>query len=38
MGMTDELEVGDYFKRLTYTDLLLGDTLHHLQRMQDMES
>ena len=36
MGMTDELEVGDYFKRLTYTDLLLGDTFHHLQRMQDM--
>ncbi len=36
MGVTDELEVGDYFKRLTYTDLLLGDTNFHLQRMQDL--
>ena len=35
MGGTDELEVGDYFKRLTYTDLLLGDTNYHLQRMQE---
>lgn len=26
MGMTDELEVGDYFKRLTMIDTLLGDT------------
>jgi alkylation response protein AidB-like acyl-CoA dehydrogenase len=37
MGMTDELEVGDYFKRLTYTDMLLGDTNFHLQRMQELE-
>ena len=37
MGMTDELEVGDYFKRLTYTDMLLGDTNYHLQRMQELE-
>lgn len=36
MGVTDELEVGDYFKRLTFTDLLLGDTNYHLQRMQDV--
>ncbi len=36
MGVTDELEVGDYFKRLTYTDLLLGDTNFHLQRLQDL--
>jgi len=36
MGVTDELEVGDYFKRLTYLDVLLGDTNHHLQRMQDL--
>lgn len=36
MGVTDELEVGDYFKRLTYTDLLLGDTYHHLQRVQNL--
>ena len=36
MGMTDELEVGDYFKRLTFTDMLLGDTNFHLQRVQDL--
>lgn len=36
MGVTDELEVGDYFKRLTYTDMLLGDTNFHLQRAQDL--
>lgn len=36
MGMTDELDVGDYFKRLTFADMLLGDTNYHLQRMQDM--
>lgn len=38
MGMTDELEVGDYFKRLTFTDMLLGDTNFHLQRAQDLGS
>jgi alkylation response protein AidB-like acyl-CoA dehydrogenase len=38
MGVTDELEVGDYFKRLTYLDLLLGDTNFHLQRMQELET
>ena len=36
MGMTDELDVGDYFKRLTFADMLLGDTNYHLQRMQDI--
>jgi len=36
MGVTDELEVGDYFKRLTYTDLLLGDTYYHLNRVQNL--
>ncbi|MFM0210678.1 acyl-CoA dehydrogenase [Paraburkholderia sediminicola] len=39
MGITDELEVGDYFKRLTMFDPLLGDSDHHLARyceaMQD---
>lgn len=30
MGMTDELEVGDYFKRLTVVDQLLGDTAEQL--------
>jgi alkylation response protein AidB-like acyl-CoA dehydrogenase len=38
MGVTDELEVGDYFKRLTYLEVLLGDTNYHLQRMQDLEA
>ncbi|MCP3020585.1 acyl-CoA dehydrogenase family protein [Cupriavidus basilensis] len=32
MGMTDELEVGDYFKRLTMIDPLLGDSDFHVQR------
>ncbi|QKH36897.1 acyl-CoA dehydrogenase family protein [Achromobacter pestifer] len=32
MGMTDELAVGDYFKRLTMLDPLLGDSDHHLDR------
>jgi alkylation response protein AidB-like acyl-CoA dehydrogenase len=30
MGMTDELEVGDYFKALTTLDMLLGDSDHHM--------
>lgn len=32
MGMTDELEVGDYFKYLTMTGVLLGDIDTHLER------
>jgi alkylation response protein AidB-like acyl-CoA dehydrogenase len=32
MGITDELDVGDYFKNLTMTDVLLGDTDYHLER------
>lgn len=36
IGMTDELEVGDYFKRLTYTDFLLGDTDFHLKRLEEI--
>lgn len=32
MGMTDELEVGDYFKRLTMFDPLFGDSDHHVAR------
>lgn len=32
MGMTDELEVGDYFKYLTMVDVLLGDTDYHMER------
>jgi alkylation response protein AidB-like acyl-CoA dehydrogenase len=34
MGVTDELEVGDYFKRLAYVDVILGDKNFHLQRAQ----
>ncbi|CAE6753460.1 L-prolyl-[peptidyl-carrier protein] dehydrogenase [Paraburkholderia domus] len=32
MGMTDELEVGDYLKRLTMFDPLLGDSDYHVAR------
>ncbi|HWD49080.1 MAG TPA: acyl-CoA dehydrogenase family protein [Rhizomicrobium sp.] len=32
MGMTDELNVGHYFKRLTMLDTLYGNTDHHLKR------
>lgn len=32
MGMSDELEVGDYFKHLTMVDVLLGDTDFHMTR------
>ena len=32
MGMTDELNVGHYFKRLTVIDTLYGSTDHHLKR------
>jgi hypothetical protein len=32
MGMTDELNVGHYFKRLTMIDALYGSADHHLKR------
>jgi alkylation response protein AidB-like acyl-CoA dehydrogenase len=32
MGMTDELNIGHYFKRLTVIDALYGSTDHHLKR------
>ncbi len=32
IGMTDELNVGHYFKRLTMIDTLLGNVDHHLKR------
>lgn len=32
MGMTDELNVGHYFKRLTVIDTLFGNVDHHLKR------
>jgi len=34
MGMTYELEVGDFFKRLTFVEFLLGDSIFHQQRAQ----
>jgi pimeloyl-CoA dehydrogenase small subunit len=35
MGMTNELNVGHYFKRLTMIDATLGDTDFHLARVGD---
>lgn len=32
MGMTDELNIGHYFKRLTTIDALFGNVDHHLRR------
>ncbi|MCH2579538.1 MAG: acyl-CoA dehydrogenase family protein [Pseudomonadales bacterium] len=32
IGMTDELDVGHYFKRLTMIDILFGDVDFHLRR------
>ena len=32
MGMTDELNVGHYFKRLTMIDTMFGNTDHHLKK------
>ncbi|MGG4053965.1 acyl-CoA dehydrogenase [Delftia tsuruhatensis] len=36
MGMTDELAVGDYFKRLTMLDPLLGDSDSQLARYAEL--
>ena len=36
MGMTDELNVGHYFKRLTMIDTLFGDHNYHLKRYSNM--
>ena len=38
MGMTDELNVGHYFKRLTMIDSLFGNTDHHLKRYTDLSA
>lgn len=35
MGVTDELDVGHYFKRLTMIDTLFGNTDYHLKRYTD---
>lgn len=36
-GMSDELAVGHYFKRLTMIDSTFGDTDYHLQRFATSE-
>ena len=36
MGMTDELAVGYYFKRLTCIDMTWGDTEHHMERYGEL--
>ena len=36
MGMTDELAVGDYFKRLVAIDLLWGDAQDQLSTLEGM--
>lgn len=36
MGMTDEMEIGDYFKRLTAVELLLGDTSEHFRILETL--
>ena len=37
MGMTDELRIGHYFKRLTAINTLFGDVAHHLKRFRQLE-
>ena len=37
MGMTDELKIGHYFKRLTMIDTLFGNVDHHLDRFAATE-
>lgn len=36
MGMTDELNIGHYFKRLTTIDALFGNVDHHLKRFASL--
>ena len=36
MGMTDEMSIGHYFKRLTVIDTMFGDQNHHLKRFSEM--
>ncbi len=37
MGMTDELNIGHYFKRLTMIDTMFGNVDHHLKRFGRFE-
>ena len=36
MGMTDEMQIGHYFKRLTMIDTMFGNHAHHLKRYAAM--
>lgn len=36
MGVTEEMPVGHYFKRLTMIDHIFGDAAHHLERLADL--
>ena len=38
IGVTDELQIGHFMKRLLAIDILLGDTRHHLARMARREA
>ncbi|WP_028602808.1 acyl-CoA dehydrogenase family protein [Ottowia thiooxydans] len=38
IGVTDELQIGHFMKRLLAIDILLGDTRHHLSRMAQREA
>jgi alkylation response protein AidB-like acyl-CoA dehydrogenase len=38
MGMSDELKLGHYFKRLTMIDTLFGDADHHLDRFAAVQA
>ena len=38
IGMTDELNVGHYFKRLVLLETLYGSPDHHLRRMAKLDS
>ena len=38
MGMTDELAVGHYFKRLTMIDVMFGNADHHQRRFAELEA
>lgn len=37
MGMTDELDVGLYFKRMRAADITLGDVSYHLRRFASLQ-
>lgn len=37
MGMTDELNIGHYFKRLTMIDTMFGNVDHHLKRYASLD-